>query len=99
MWEGVLLASVGCYLTKYLGVSIPRRVLDDPRVHRAGLVLPIAALAALIGLQTFTSQQDLVLDARVAAVAVAIVATRLRAPFLVIVGLAAATAAILRAVV
>jgi len=48
--------------------------------------------------QTFTASGDgLVLDARAAGVAVAVSALLLRAPFLVVVILAAATAATLRA--
>ena len=59
--------------------------------------LPIALLAALVGVQTLTGEGGaLVLDARVAAVGVALVALALRAPFIVVVLLAAGVAALLR---
>jgi hypothetical protein len=56
----------------------------------------VALLSALVGVQTFSAGQSLQLDARLAGVAVGMVALLARAPFLVVVGLAAATAAMLR---
>ena len=60
-------------------------------------LIPIALLASLVAIQTFSTGRHLVLDVRVAALAVAIVAVVFRAPFLVVVAAAAATAALLRA--
>lgn len=54
-------------------------------------------LAALIVVQTFASGRELVLDARAAGLAAAAVGVVLRAPVLVSVALAAATAAGVRA--
>jgi hypothetical protein len=54
-------------------------------------------LSALVAVQTFGDGQSLVIDARVAGVAVAVVALLLRAPFLVVVLAAAISAALLRA--
>jgi hypothetical protein len=59
--------------------------------------MPVALLAALVAVQTFATGQSLVVDARVAGLAVAIVALLLRAPFLVVVVVAAVSAALLRA--
>ena len=67
---------------------------------RARLLLDLVAvplLAALIVVQTFAVGRHYVLDARVPAVAVAVVLVWRRAPFLVVVLAAAATAALLRA--
>lgn len=96
MWAAILLGSLGCYLLKLAGMSVPRRVLDDPRVQRVAVVLPVGLLAALAAVQTFADGRHLTVDARVAGVAVALVAIWRRAPFLVVVGLAAATTALLR---
>jgi len=95
-WAAVLAASAGCYAIKLTGLSVPQRLLDSPRVQRVAGLLPVALLSALILIQTVTSGHRIVLDARAAGVAVAIVAVALRAPFLVVVALAAATAAVLR---
>ena len=53
IWQAVILGAVGCYLLKLAGMSLPRRVLDDPRVHRVGELLPVALLSALVAVQTF----------------------------------------------
>lgn len=96
MWAGVLVASAACYALKLAGMSLPQRRLQDPRVQRTVPLLPVALLAALVATQTFATGRHLVLDVRAAALAVAMVAVILRAPFLAVVVVAAATAALLR---
>jgi uncharacterized membrane protein len=96
IWAAVLAASAGCYAVKLAGLSVPRRILDDPRVRRIAALIPVALLAALIAIQTFSTGHDLVIDARLAGIAAALVAIRLRAPFLVTVAVAAAVTALIR---
>jgi branched-subunit amino acid transport protein len=96
MWVGIVVACASCYALKLAGLSLPARVLQDSRVQRTVPLVPIALLAALVATQTFSTGHRLVLDVRAAALAVAIVAVLLRAPFLVVVAAAAATAALLR---
>ncbi|HEX8520185.1 MAG TPA: AzlD domain-containing protein [Pseudonocardia sp.] len=96
LWAAVLAGAAGCYAIKLAGLSLPARVLRNPRVERAGALLPIALLAALVATQTVTTGQRLALDARAAGLAVAVVAVLLRAPFLVVVAVAAGSAALLR---
>jgi uncharacterized membrane protein len=98
IWAAVLAASAGCYAVKLAGLSVPRRILDDPRVRRIAALIPVALLAALIAIQTFSTGHDLVIDARVAGIAAAVVAVRLRAPFIVTVAVAAAVTALVRLV-
>jgi uncharacterized membrane protein len=96
MWTAVLAASAACYALKASGLVLPRRFLEAPRIQRAVTLIPVALLAALIGISTFSSGHRLVLDARAAALGVAALAVLLRAPFLVVLLAAAATAAVLR---
>ncbi len=96
IWPAVIVGSLGAYLLKLSGYVIPERVLDNPRLRRLTALLPIALLAALVGVQTFSSGDAVQVDARVAGLAAAIVALALRAPFLVVILVAAATAAVLR---
>jgi branched chain amino acid efflux pump len=96
MWAAVVAGSVGCYVLKLAGVSVPQRVLADRRVRRIGALLPVALLSALVATQTFTTGHDLTVDARAAGLAVAAVAVLARAPFLVVVAGAAATTALVR---
>ena len=98
MWTAVLLAAAGCYALKLAGWSVPARWLERERLQRAAVLLPVPLLAALIVVQAFAGDRALVLDARAAGLAAALVLVLLRAPFLVVVVAAAATAALLRAV-
>ena len=94
MWAGVLVASAACYGLKLAGLSLPQRWLEDPRIQRTVPLLPVALLAALVATQTFATGRHLVLDVRAASLIVAVGAVLLRAPFLVVVMAAAATAAV-----
>lgn len=100
-WATVLVACALAYGLKLAGYVIPPRLLAAPRVRRVTALLPVALLAALVGVQTFVASADqvgpLALDSRAAAVVVAVAALLLRAPFIVVVLLGAATAAGLRA--
>lgn len=96
MWIAVVLASLGCYALKLAGVSLPQRVLEHPRAVRVAAILPVALLAALIATSTVTDGSRLVLDARAAGLAAAAVAVWRRAPFLVVVVLAAVVTALVR---
>jgi uncharacterized membrane protein len=97
-WVAVLVTAAGCYLLKLAGVLVPERWLEGERITRVLILLPVALLAALAAVQTFATGDHLVIDARVAGVAAAIVALRFRAPFIVVVAVSAATAALLRLV-
>jgi hypothetical protein len=95
-WAAILVTTAGCYLLKLAGLLVPRAWLEQPTVARVAALLPVALLAALAAVQTFADGSRLVVDARLAGVAAAVVALLLRAPFLVVVGVAAGTAAIVR---
>ena len=96
MWAAILIGAAGCYLCKLAGLAVPARILENARTRRVAAHLPVALLATLAAVQTFTTGRHVVLDSRAAALGVAVVAVLLRAPFLLVVALAAATAALLR---
>ncbi len=94
----VLLACALAYATKLAGFSVPERLLAGPVTARALALLPVALLAGLVAVQAVGGpDRQLVLDARVAGLAAAVVALLLRAPFLVVLLVAASVAAGLRA--
>lgn len=97
LWIGVLVASAGCYLLKVGGMSVPERVLHHPLTERAGGLIPLGLLGALISVQVLGADQSLTVDARLPALGLALALVLLRAPFLVVVVAAAAFAALLRA--
>ncbi len=97
LWAWVLVASAACFALKLVGHLVPTHLLQRPAVaHLAGMVT-VGLLSALVVVQTLAEGSSVVVDARLAAVAVAVVALLLRAPFIVVVALGAATAAGLRA--
>ncbi|WP_263120324.1 AzlD domain-containing protein [Cellulomonas sp. RIT-PI-Y] len=95
-WLAVLASSALVYATKLAGHLVPRRLLDNPRITRTAALVTVALLAALVAVQTATGAGSVQWDARLAALAVAAVALVLRAPFIVVVVLAAVGAAVLR---
>jgi hypothetical protein len=97
IWAAVLVTSVGSYLQKLGGLSVPGHVLEKPIVRRIATLMPIALLVALAAVQTFASGKSVVVDARAAGLAFAVVALMLRANFLIVIFGAAAVAAGIRA--
>ena len=96
LWIGILLTAAGCYALKLAGLSVPDRVLDHPLTLRAATLIPVALLGALIAVQVLSDGSDIVVDARLAALGIAAALLWWRMPFLVVVGVAAGSAALLR---
>jgi branched-subunit amino acid transport protein len=97
-WIAIFATAAACFALKLAGWSLPARLLEGERLQRAAALLPFALLAALVVVQTFGKGHSLTVDARAAGLAAAGVAVLRRAPFIVAVVFAAATAAIVRAV-
>jgi uncharacterized membrane protein len=98
LWVVVLAGSVGCYLLKLAGLSVPAAWVEQPWVSRVVDFVPAALLAALVAVQAATSGSDLALDGRLVGLAVAAVALALRAPFIVVLLLAGAAGALVHVV-
>jgi branched-subunit amino acid transport protein len=97
-WIAILVTAGGCYALKLAGLTVSQRILANRRMRRFAELVPVALLAALTAVQAATSGQSLVFDpARLAGLAAAALALLLRAPFLVVIVVAAGTAAALRA--
>ncbi|MFI0263563.1 AzlD domain-containing protein [Streptomyces sp. NPDC017056] len=97
VWIAIGVTAVGCYLVKYLGLLVPAGALERPLVKRLAALLPVALLAALAAQETFSDGQYLLVDAKVAGIGAAVVALLLRAPFLLVVAVAVAVTAGVRA--
>ena len=95
MWIAIIGTSAIAFALKYLGHSIPERFVTNPRALRINTLIPIALLSALVGVQTITDTGKWIVDQRLAAVAVALIALALKAPYFVVVISAAVTSAIL----
>ncbi|MER5730468.1 AzlD domain-containing protein [Streptomyces sp. NPDC002138] len=97
VWIAIGLTVLGCYAVKLAGLLVPAGVLERPVVRRLSALLPVALLAALTAQQTFSTGSALVVDARAAGLVAAGAALLLRAPFLVVIAVAVAVTAGVRA--
>lgn len=95
MITSVLIASLAVYSWKLLGYLIPERFITDKFRDFAERVT-VALLAAMVMIQGFTIQGEVVIDARLPALLVAAVLLWLRAPYILVVIAGAAVAGILR---
>jgi hypothetical protein len=94
LWLGIAVGAAGCYLLKLTGMSVPKKLVENRRIQLAAALLPVGLLAALTATQTFATGRHLTVDPRAVGLLCAVVAVALRAPFLVVVAVAAvATAA------
>jgi branched-subunit amino acid transport protein len=94
LWTAVIVASVGCYLLKLAGLSVPAAWVEQPWVARIVDFVPAALLAALVAVQAVTDGHEFTIDSRLAGLAVAAVALALRAPFIVVLVLAGGAGAL-----
>ncbi len=97
IWITILVASLGCYVLKLVGVSLPESVLSHPRVQRIASLLPVAMLSALIVTGLFASARHYSADWHtLSGVAVGGLALWRGRSLLVVFLLAVATTAVLR---
>lgn len=95
-WTLIFLLAAGAYGFKLLGLVIIGSRPMPAAVERCLALVPAALLSAQIVTNTFADGKDLVIDERAAGLAVAVIAAWRKAPFVVVVVLAAATTALLR---
>ena len=96
-WTLIIALGLGAYAFKVLGLVVVGARSLPPVVERCLALIPAALLSALIVKVSFSVGVDLVLDARAAGVAVAVVASWRRAPIPVVIVLGAAVTAVVRA--
>ena len=96
-WIALLAAALFSFAIKLAGHLIPEKWLAPRAGKRTADLLTVCLLAALVAKQTLTSGSTVDFDARVPAVAVAAVLLWRKAPFIVVVAVAAGVAAGLRA--
>jgi branched-subunit amino acid transport protein len=95
-WTLVLVLALGAYACKAIGFFLLAGRTLPPAVDRCLALIPAAVVAALVVKDTFTTGQALTVDARVLGVGAAVIALWRRAPFVVVVLIAAVTTAVAR---
>ena len=93
IWTAIIATSFIAFMLKYLGQAVPAAWLENARIQKFALYLPTALLAALVAVQSLGSEKNIVFDARSIGVLVAGVALFFKAPFPIVVLLAALTSA------
>ena len=96
LWSWIVLAGLAAFLLKVIGFLLPRRMLEHPVLIDIAATMTVGLLSALVMVSAFASDTRLAVDARAGALLAAVVALRLRAPFLVVVVVGAAAAALVR---
>jgi hypothetical protein len=94
MWIVLGATSVLCFAIKLLGHVVPEPWLTNARLQRINALIPISLLSALVVAQGLVVKTHVVIDHRLAGLAVALAALFAKAPFPVVVVAAAATSAL-----
>lgn len=93
-WYVLFVTSAACFALKVLGHVAPERWFAHPRLQRVNALIPISLLSALVVSETFVTKTRVVVDHRLAGVAVALAALVAKLPFPVVVVSAALTSAL-----
>lgn len=96
-WAAILVLAAGAYGFKLVGVLVGNRI-EHPLLRRSITLIPPALFCAVIALQTFERNKELVLDARIVGLVVALAATWRKVPFVGVIVLAMAATALTRVV-
>jgi hypothetical protein len=94
MWIVLAATCTLCFAIKLLGYLVPEPWLSNPRLQRINALIPISLLSALVVAQGVVVKTHLVIDHRLAGLAVALAALFAKAPFPFVVVVAAATSAL-----
>ena len=94
MWTVLLLTSALSLAIKWFGHAVPERWLSNPRLQRINALVPISLLSALVVAQGLVLKTHVVIDHRVAGLLAAVAALFAKAPFPVVVVVAAASSAL-----
>lgn len=95
-WTLVLTLAAGAYACKVVGLVVLGERTMPPVVQRCLALIPVALISALVVKDTVSIGQQLVIDARLAGVAAAVLATWRRAPLVLVIVIGAAVTALVR---
>ncbi|MGA0878411.1 MAG: AzlD domain-containing protein [Ilumatobacteraceae bacterium] len=95
-WTLIIVLAIGAYAFKFTGlVVLGGRTLPAP-LERCLALIPAAVISALIVKDSMTTGQDIVIDARAAGIAAALLLAWRRAPLILVIVAGAAVTALLR---
>jgi len=97
-WALVLALAATAYAFKVIGLVVVGDRPLPPVVARCLALIPAALVAAIVVKDTFSTGQQLVVDARAVGVAAAVLAAWRRLPLIAVIVIGAAVTALVRAV-
>jgi branched-subunit amino acid transport protein len=95
-WTLVIALAAGAYLFKVTGLVILGGRTLPSVLERCLALIPAAVISALVIKDTLTAGQDIVIDARAAGIAAAVVAAWRRAPLIAVIVIGATVTALVR---
>ncbi|MBU3689984.1 MAG: branched-chain amino acid transporter AzlD [Acidimicrobiales bacterium mtb01] len=95
-WTLVFVLAAGAYAFKVTGLVILGGRTLPPVFDRCLALIPAAVITALVMKDTFSTGQDLALDARALGIAAAVIAAWRRLPLIVVIVVGAAVTAVVR---
>lgn len=96
LWTLVIVAALIVLAEKLVGYLVPPKLFESVPAKRVSGLLTVALLSALVAVNTLTTSNDIVVDARLPALLLACVLFALRVPFIIVLIAAALCAALLR---
>ncbi len=94
LWIVLLGTSLFCFVLKLLGHVVPERWFANARLQRINALIPISLLSALVVAQGLVTKTHVVVDHRLVGLFAALAALVARAPFPVVVVIAAVSSAV-----
>ena len=94
MWTVLLATSASSFAIKWFGHAVPERWLVNPRLQRINALVPISLLSALVVAQGLVVKTHIVLDHRLVGLLAGLAALFAKAPFPVVVVVAALSSAL-----
>lgn len=94
MWTVLVATSASSFAIKWFGHAVPERWLANPRLQRINALVPISLLSALVVAQGLVVKTHVVLDHRLVGLLAALAALFAKAPFPVVVVVAALSSAL-----
>ena len=93
MWTVLIATSVMSLFIKWFGHAVPERWLANARLQRINALVPISLLSALVVAQGLVVRTHVVIDHRLAGLLAALAALFAKAPFPIVVVVAALSSA------
>jgi branched-subunit amino acid transport protein len=95
IWMAIGLSSLAMAAMRLIGYFLPAELISRERILRINSLIPIVLLAALVAVQTMTTDSRLVIDHRLAGLFAGAIALYLKRSFLTVMVVAGAVGALI----